>query len=108
MRARNEERPFWGFVLYVWVNGGDVYSDGDLGWKRVEEGECKFVLVRVNLSHACSRHPGGNAGGLEVKGEAQAAELGWMSSPRWGREGSRGPALRLSQRQVLGRSSGGQ
>lgn len=97
MRARNKERPFWVFVLYVWVNGGDVYSDGDLGRKRVEEGECKFVLVKVNLSHTYNRHPSGNAGSLEVKGEAHAAELGWMSSPRWGREDSRGPALRLSQ-----------
>lgn len=69
------------------------------------------MQVRVGQGKLESRvqsPPRWKCGGLEVKGEAQAAELGWMSSPRWGREGSRGPALRLSQRQVLGRSSGGQ
>lgn len=41
-----------------------------------------MVLVRVNSSHTYDRHPSGEVGGLEVKGEAQAAELVWRSSPR--------------------------
>lgn len=31
VRARDKERQSWGFVLDIWVNGGGVDSDGDLG-----------------------------------------------------------------------------